>query len=211
MVASEIRRVGDHLFGYVALLDFSEGIGAMARHSVEALLADGATAIVLDLRGNPGGWASEAVRVAEIFLPEGAPVLTERGEHIDTATYVTHAVPVDPSVPLVVLVDDQTASSAEIVSGALRDNARARLVGATTFGKGRIQDVVPLDSGGAFKFTIAEYVTPSGFALDGVGLTPDVATADSALGSVDLAYFVAVVHIAKPHPARPSVVQESSQ
>jgi carboxyl-terminal processing protease len=196
MVASAIRPAGDQLVGYLALLDFSEGAGAMARREVETLLAHGATSIVLDLRGNPGGWASEAVRVAEIFLPQGAPVLIERGEHIDTTTYVTHAAPVDSNVPLFVLVDGQTASSAEIVSGALRDNGRARLVGETTFGKGRIQDVVPLDTGGAFKFTIAEYLTPSGFALDGVGLTPDLAMSTGTLGGLDVAYFITAARIA---------------
>jgi carboxyl-terminal processing protease len=191
MVAAELRQVGDRSVGYLALLDFSEGVGALARSAVERLLAAGATRIVLDLRGNPGGWASEAVRVAEIFLPKGTAVLVERGANIDTTTYATSARPVDTRVSLAVLVDGDTASSAEIVSGALHDSGRATLVGGTTFGKGRIQDVVALRTGGAFKFTIAEYLTPNGFALDRRGIAPDVPIPADALSGVDLAYFAA--------------------
>ena len=208
MVAAELRRDGERFVGYVALLDFSEGVGAMARRAVDTLLDSGATSIVLDLRGNPGGWASEAVRVAEIFLPDGAPVLTERGVHIDTTTYFTHAAPIDVAVPLVVLVDGQTASSAEIVSGALRDNGRAVLIGETTFGKGRIQDVVPLATGGAFKFTVAEYVTPSGFALDGVGLAPDLTA--TVVGGVDVPYYIAATRMADLHSAHRTLFKKPS-
>jgi carboxyl-terminal processing protease len=156
------------------------------------MLNDGAEAIVIDLRGNPGGLAKEAVRTAEVFLPVGSAVLTERGEHIDTRTFSTRFAPVDTNVALAVLVDGQTASSAEILAGALRDNGRAELFGSTTFGKGRIQDIVTLKTGGAFKYTYAEYLTPSGFALDRVGLTPDFVVAPSDNTLVDAPFVKSV-------------------
>lgn len=173
-VAAELRSVDERLVGYVALYDFSDGAAAQVEQAVRSLLAAGATELVLDLRGNPGGWAREAVGVASIFLAENTPVLVERSVHFDDTTYRTHGSPVTVDVPLAVLVDSDSASSAEIVAGALRDAGRAVLIGETTYGKGRIQDIAVLQSGGAFKYTIAEYVTPSGYALDRVGLPPDV-------------------------------------
>jgi carboxyl-terminal processing protease len=198
LVQSEIRTAGDRRVGYLTLLDFSEGVGDRTREAVQSLINDGADAIVIDLRGNPGGLAKESVRTAEVFLPAGSAVLTERGEHIDTKTFSTHFPPVDTNIPLAVLVDGQTASSAEILAGALRDNGRAELFGSTTFGKGRIQDIITLQTGGAFKYTYAEYLTPSGFALDRVGLTPDFDVASPGT-RVDAAYDESVeVLLAKP-------------
>ncbi len=174
MVLHELRVVNGHSVGLLTLLDFSEGVGERARTAVRELIDAGAQGIVVDLRGNPGGWASEALRVAEIFLPLGTRVLTERGAHIAVKSFATRFGPEDVAIPVALLVDHLTASSAEIVAGALHDNGRAKLFGETTFGKGRIQDIVELVGGGAFKFTYAEYLTPSGFELDGIGLTPDV-------------------------------------
>jgi carboxyl-terminal processing protease len=195
MVDAELRPSGAHRVGYVALLDFSEGTGDLVRAAVSDLLARGADRLVLDLRGNPGGWAKEAVAVASVFLPAESPVLVERSVQFDDTTYFTHADPVTTEVPMVVLTDRQTASSAEIVSGALHDAGRATLMGARTFGKGRIQDVAVLSTGGAFKFTIAQYFTPSGFALDRVGIAPDVLTSPALFHGVDLAYLQAVAHL----------------
>jgi carboxyl-terminal processing protease len=188
VVQSDVRVVGDRRVGYVTISDFSEGVGDRTREAVQSVLDNGAVAIVIDLRGNPGGLAKEAVRTAEVFLPVGSPVLTERGEHIDTETFSTRFTPVDTNIPLALLVDGQTASSAEILAGALRDNGRAELFGSTTFGKGRIQDIITLKTGGAFKYTYAEYLTPSGFALDRVGLSPDFVVASSGDTPVDAAY-----------------------
>ena len=98
-------------------------------------------------------------------------------------------------VPVAVLVDGQTASSAEILAGALRDNGRAELFGSTTFGKGRIQDIVTLHTGGAFKYTFAEYLTPSGFALDRVGLTPDVVVPQSTNTLADPVFEMSVADL----------------
>jgi carboxyl-terminal processing protease len=188
LVQAEIRALGDRRVGYLTLLDFSDGVGDRTREAAQSLINDGAEAIVIDLRGNPGGLAKEAVRTAEVFLPTGSAVLTERGEHIDTRTFSTRFAPVDSNIPVAVLVDGQTASSAEILAGALRDNGRAELFGSTTFGKGRIQDIITLKTGGAFKYTYAEYLTPSGFALDRVGLSPDFVVASSGDTPVDAAY-----------------------
>jgi carboxyl-terminal processing protease len=195
MVDAELRPTGAHRIGYIALLDFSEGTGALVREAAAELVAKGADRLVLDLRGNPGGWAKEAVAVASVFLPSDSPVLTERSVQFEDTVYTTHAEPVTTDIPMVVLTDRDTASSAEIVSGALHDAGRATLMGARTFGKGRIQDVAVLSTGGAFKFTIAEYLTPTGFALDRVGISPDIATAPTLFHGVDVAYLEAVAHL----------------
>jgi carboxyl-terminal processing protease len=212
LVQAEIRTLGDRRVGYLTLLDFSDGVGDRTREAAQSLINDGAEAIVIDLRGNPGGLAKEAVRTAEVFLPTGSAVLTERGEHIDTRTFSTRFAPVDSNIPVAVLVDGQTASSAEILAGALRDNGRAELFGSTTFGKGRIQDIITLKTGGAFKYTYAEYLTPSGFALDRVGLTPDFVVASSGDTAVDATYekSVAVLLTKISAPSAQSLVRSSN-
>jgi carboxyl-terminal processing protease len=104
-------------------------------------------------------------------------VLTESGKHFPATTYRTRAAAVDTRTPLVVLVDGDTASSAEIVTGALRDASRAGVVGTRTFGKGVVQDIAALEGGGALKFTMAEYMTPGGQRVNGHGIVPDVQVA----------------------------------
>ncbi len=208
LVQSEVRTIGTHRLGYLTLLDFSDGVGERTREAIKSMLAEGAEAVVVDLRGNPGGLAKEAVRTAEVFLAAGTPVLTERGQHIDTQTFSTRNAPVNTDVPVAVLVDGQTASSAEILAGALRDNGRAELYGSTTFGKGRIQNIVTLHTGGAFKYTYAEYLTPSGFALDRVGLAPDVVVPKSTNALVDPVFEMAVADLfSRVNPETPRLAR----
>jgi carboxyl-terminal processing protease len=156
--------------GYVALAGFSSGAHGEVRAAVRKLRSQGAKALVFDLRGNPGGLVREAQLVASAFIKEGTIVST-KGRSVRPQTLKATGDPVAGDLPMVVLVDRGTASSAEIVTGALRDTNRAEVVGTRTFGKGVFQEVVPLSNGGALDITVGQYFTPNGTNL-GAGLKP---------------------------------------
>jgi carboxyl-terminal processing protease len=164
--------------GYVYLEHFNDGVGDQVRARVTRLRDAGARALVLDLRGDGGGLVREALKVASAFLPNGSPVVTTSGAHSDTRTLRTSGDPVAGDLPLVVLVDRNSASASEIVSGALRDAKRGELVGERTFGKALVQSTIPLRNGGALKLTTQRYLTPSGFDLAHRGLPPAVHVVD---------------------------------
>ena len=153
--------------GYVRLSGFSETSGEEVRHAIEALAAAGAQRLVLDLRLNPGGLLDQAVDVAEQFLPRNALVVYTHGrQRAQDNRYVARGTHPQLQWPLVVLVDNGSASAAEIVAGALQDLDRALLIGRTTFGKGSVQSVFPLNErSAALKLTTALYYTPSGRSI----------------------------------------------
>ena len=162
----------------IRVASFSHGVGREVRAALAADPAAHAGGVVLDLRDDPGGLVDEAVDVAGAFL-DGGPVVSyaQRG----SGTHTLDALGVgDTGTPLVVLVDGSTASAAEIVTGALQDRGRAVVIGSKTFGKGSVQEPTTLSDGSAIEFTVGRYLTPSGRALDGVGIDPDVAIDPSA-------------------------------
>ena len=138
----------------------------------------GAEGLVLDLRGNGGGLLEEAVLTASIFLPEGETVVTTDSRTQGHAVYETKGGNLPP-LPIVVLIDRNTASAAEILTAALADNAGARIVGTRSFGKGVFQQEIDLSNGGALKLTVGEYFTPDGTNLAGKGIQPDVPVRDA--------------------------------
>jgi carboxyl-terminal processing protease len=148
------------------------------------MLKDGAQGLVLDLRDNPGGLLLQAVGVASLFIPDGT-IVTTRGRSQPTTVYTALGDAIAPKVPLVVLVNRGTASSAEIVTGALKDRGRAKVVGTNTYGKGVFQEIQPLPGGGALDITVGEYYTPDGQNLgaggvkEGKGITPNVYVYDN--------------------------------
>ncbi len=132
------------------------------REALEVLRANGASSLVLDLRNNPGGFLDQAIRVAEVFLPYGQLILTQKGRNgLRDNTYRSKNRSAD-TTPLVILINDSTASASEIVAGAMQDHDRALIVGETSFGKGLVQSIIPLDYGGGLTLTSAKYYTPSG-------------------------------------------------
>jgi carboxyl-terminal processing protease len=151
----------------IRITRFAVGVGAAVRRA-----ARGAPIVVLDLRGNPGGLIHEAVTTVDVFLDHGR-ILSYTGAHT-LGGVVTASRTALPPMPLVLVVDRTTASAAEIVAAALRDNKRAKIVGTRTFGKASIQAVVPVAGGGAVKLTVATYRTPNGIDLHGHGVRPDV-------------------------------------
>ena len=183
VVASRDTTVDGKKLGIVHLAQFSSGAHAEVAEAVRKELKAGAKGIVFDLRGNPGGLVTEAQLVASVFLPDGK-IVTTKGRDVPTRTLSATGDPVAPKLPLVVLVDRDSASAAEIVSGALQDRKRAELVGTRTFGKGVFQEVLDLSNGGALDITAGQYFLPSGRNLGGAGvstgsgLTPDVQASD---------------------------------
>jgi carboxyl-terminal processing protease len=169
VVASESKVVRGRKLGVVALAMFSPGAHGEVRQAVEHELKSGARGIVLDLRANGGGLVEEARLIASIFVPKGTIVSTRgRRQPSETLTAVGDAI--SPSIPVVVLVDANTASAAEIVTAALQDHLRATVVGTHTFGKGVFQEEEPLSNGGALDITVGEYFTPNGRNLGGGGV-----------------------------------------
>jgi carboxyl-terminal processing protease len=169
-----VARFGD--VGYLALSRFGDRAGTELAADLSDLQRRGATAFVLDLRGNGGGYGDEATAVASAFIESG-PIFTTR-ERGGATTVSRASGKADFHAPLAVLVDGDTASAAEIVAGALQDDRVATLVGTRTFGKGVVQSVYPLPDGSAFKVTTARYTTPKGRDIDRIGIAPDVVVAE---------------------------------
>ncbi len=164
----------DNNVGYVIIYQFStDSLVEDFNAAVDALEAQGATSLILDLRDNPGGWVDDAVSVADRFLDKQLVVYSKtRADDYTDARYTGSGA---DEIPLVVLVNENSASSSEILSGCLQDHKRATIVGTTTFGKGIMQQVVQLSDGETgFQFTYCEYYTPNGNAVHGIGITPDV-------------------------------------
>jgi carboxyl-terminal processing protease len=183
VVASSLRTVRGRRIGVVALANFESGANAQLRRALRRLRRRGARGYVLDLRGNGGGLVTQAQLVASAFLRRG-PIVTTRGRAVPSETLSATGDAVAPTQPLAVLVDHDTASASEIVTGALQDRGRATVVGARTFGKGVFQTVVELSNGGALKITEGQYFTPKGRKLGGIGvrtgkgIAPDVPARD---------------------------------
>lgn len=149
--------------GYIVLSQFSEKAASQTNYAVRDLKAQGAKRLILDLRGNPGGLVNEAIDIVNIFVPKGQLVVTTNSKVKKyNRTYYTQKDPIDTQIPLVILIDGNSASASEIVSGSLQDLDRAVIVGSRSFGKGLVQRPKLLTYGTQIKITIARYYTPSG-------------------------------------------------
>ena len=192
VASSRILNYHGHKIGYVQLTSFTAGSGAQVRSQVESVLHHGAQALILDLRENGGGLLEEAVNTASIFIPNGTIVSTD-GRAQPRQVYLAKGGAISAKIPMVVLVDHGTASAAEIVTGALQDRGRAKVVGTHTYGKGVFQEIDPLPNGGALDFTVGEYFTPNGHNLGGggvrrgAGITPNVYAYTNLSSKVDTA------------------------
>jgi carboxyl-terminal processing protease len=166
--------------GYLRLLSFPDSSAQRVHDATKALVARGAKGIILDLRDNPGGLLTEAVRTTSVFLDKGV-VCTVSGLHQDETVYDATGGADFSDLPVTVLVNGGSASAAEIVAAALADNKRAVVVGKRTYGKASVQSIRPLSAGRALKLTTATYLTPSGFDLAGHGIRPSVRAQDDPL------------------------------
>lgn len=183
-----VRELEPH-YVYIRVVQFQEDTGNELRDKLGKLLAKEhpLRGAVLDLRSNPGGLLTSAVEISDDFLDSGV-IVTTRGR-LKQSDLSFNATPGDllDGAPLVVLVDNGTASAAEIVTGALKDNHRAAIIGRRTFGKGSVQTVLPIDDTHAVKLTTARYYTPNGTSIQAAGITPDIELANLKLSVRDAA------------------------
>ena len=155
--------------GYIYQSGFTENVSGELRNAFLKLKKQGMKKLVLDLRGNGGGLMSEAVGIVSLFVPKGSLVVSSKGQAAGTEMhYKTTSEPLDTEIPIIVMVDSGSASSSEIVTGALQDLDRATVMGTRTFGKGLVQSIRPLPYNGQLKVTTAKYYTPSGRCVQAI-------------------------------------------
>src|SRR6266550_1737290 len=173
---------GPFKIGYIRLIQFNEPTAEELSKALDELQKQGMQALILDLRNNPGGLLNSAVDVCAQFLPPNTKVVSTQGRVASQQhDYSTSGAKKErPNFPMVLLVNEGSASGAEIVAGALKDLHRAVLVGETTFGKGSVQNVMQLPDGSAVRFTTAKYYTPSKQVIQGNGVTPNIRVAVTA-------------------------------
>ncbi len=165
----------DSSIGYIKLTQFQEATGDDLSSALANLKKEGMTSIILDLRNDPGGLLDSAVEVAEQFLPPKQLVVYIKGRTGDKKEYYTEGdKPYYTDMPMVVLVNQGSASASEIVAGAMKDWKRAVIIGVQTFGKGSVQSLIPLSDGSGLRLTTAKYYTPNGISIQSVGITPDI-------------------------------------
>ncbi len=157
--------------GYVQIKQFDEDISYDFAQHVNKLIAEGAQGLVIDLRNNPGGDYAQVVRMADMLLPSGLIVYTEdrNGRREEKRSDANEL-----DMPMAVLINEYSASASEILSAAIKDYGKGTLVGKTTYGKGLVQSIIPLEGGAGLKFTISKYYTPAGVCIQGIGVTPDI-------------------------------------
>ncbi|MDD5623764.1 MAG: S41 family peptidase [Candidatus Peribacteraceae bacterium] len=170
----EIKETWQGNIAIVQLVQFGKLTETDLRPLMEKINGKNPRGVILDLRNNPGGLLNAAGIVASNFLPKGSPVALIRSRTGETTEKTLDPPTISPTVPLVVLVNDGSASASEIVAGALQDAGRATIVGIQTFGKGTVQEVLEFTDGSSLKLTIAEWLTPKGRKIDGLGVKPDV-------------------------------------
>jgi carboxyl-terminal processing protease len=173
---------GPFKIGYIRLIQFNEPTAEELSKALDELQKEGMQALILDLRNNPGGLLTSAVDVCAQFLPPKSKVVSTQGRMASQQhDYSTSGAKKDrPNFPIALLINEGSASGAEIVAGALKDLHRAILVGETTFGKGSVQNVMQLPDGSAVRFTTAKYYTPSRQVIQGNGVTPNIRVAVTA-------------------------------
>lgn len=161
--------------GYVSLSEFSSGASDKMAKAINDLKDQGAVSLIVDLRGNPGGFLSEAISVSSLYLEKGTVVVREHRKDVaDDEIFQAQGRDIVGDMPIVVLINGGSASASEIVTGALKDSARATIIGEQSYGKGTVQLPHTLSDGSQLRVTIAEWLTPSGASINKEGIVPDI-------------------------------------
>ena len=159
--------------GYIKISRFAEDTADLTKKAATDLKSKGVKSVVLDLRGNPGGLLESAVDISSIWLDKGQIVVEEKRDKITINTHRASGDNILGGLPTIVLIDEGSASASEIVAGALKDNNKVDLVGEDSYGKGSVQQLTPVSSGGLLKITVARWYTPNGRNIDKEGISPD--------------------------------------
>lgn len=159
--------------GYIKLPSFDSDSSNRLKEKIDELITNGAKSLILDLRNNGGGIVDEANKIADLFLDKGKTIMTTKDNKGKEETEKTKSK-IEYDFPIIVLTNENTASASEILTAALKDNSRAKVIGAKTFGKGVIQTVITLLDGSGLKITTAEYFTPNGTEINKKGISPDI-------------------------------------
>jgi carboxyl-terminal processing protease len=169
---SVTTKVLDGNIGYMQINSFADDTASLASQGARSLKQANVKGVILDLRGNPGGRLDAAVSVASLWLPSGSTVVSEKGTGGEQ-TYTATGDSLLLHIPTVVLIDNGSASASEITAGALHDNNAAYLIGVQSYGKGVVQQLLPLDDGGELKVTVASWYRPNGQNIQKKGIAPD--------------------------------------
>lgn len=159
--------------GYIKLPSFDSDSSNRLKEKIDELITNGAKSLILDLRNNGGGIVDEANKIADLFLDKGKTIMTTKDNKGKEETEKTKSK-IEYDFPIIVLTNENTASASEILTAALKDNSRAKVIGTKTFGKGVIQTVITLLDGSGLKITTAEYFTPNGTEINKKGISPDI-------------------------------------
>ncbi len=175
----QIRSVKSDLLekniGYIRLTSFNENSGEQVKKEIDKLEKNkNVNSYILDLRNNPGGLLSQAIRISDFFLEDGEIVSTKSRKVSENRRWFSKKGDLLSGKPLIVLINYGSASASEIVAGALKDHKRAILIGKNSYGKGSVQSIIPLKNNGAIKLTVAKYYLPSGKSISEVGVSPDI-------------------------------------
>ncbi len=171
------KKIGS--IGYLRIAQFQQGTTQEVKNALNKL--KNIKGLVIDLRNNPGGLLQEAIGVSDLFVKQGVIVSIRGRNKDDTQYFYANDDGNEPTYPIVVLINSGTASAAEIVSGCLKDDKRAIIMGVRSFGKGSVQSIIPLSDGSALRLTTARYYTPSGRSIQAIGIEPDVVVKQAKL------------------------------
>ena len=180
-VKSVKSKVIDNNVGYIRLTSFNDNSSDQIKKKIKELKKEKKIKkYILDLRNNPGGLLSQAIKISDFFLDNGEIVSTKGRKNSENRKWFAKKGDIIDGETLVVLINYGSASAAEIVAGALKDHKRAILIGENTYGKGSVQSIIPLKNNGAIRLTISKYYLPSGKSISGTGVTPDIEIAESS-------------------------------
>ena len=180
-VQSVKSRLIDNNIGYIRLTSFNENSSNQIKNQLKKLSKDNnIKGYILDLRNNPGGLLTQAIKISDFFLDNGEIVSTKGRKNSENRKWFAKKGDIINGKSLIVLINYGSASAAEIVAGALKDHKRAILIGENSFGKGSVQSIIPLKNRGAIRLTISKYYLPSGQSISEVGVTPDIEVAEDS-------------------------------
>ena len=179
-IKSVKSKIIDDSVGYIRLTAFNENSSKQIRNKIKKFKKNKINKYVLDLRNNPGGLLSQAVKISDFFLDNGEIVSTKSRKSLENKKYFAKKGDIINGETLIVLINYGSASASEIVAGALKDHKRAIVIGENSYGKGSVQSIIPLKNKGAIRLTISKYYLPSGKSISGTGISPDIEVTESS-------------------------------